>query len=137
MTVRLAKFIADCGVASRRDAEKLIESGRVSVDGIVINTPVFFVDGDEQIVVDGKIIKKNNYETELLVNETIFSSPFDIVKPDKLKRLSKDEIEILNLFYIYGYSYKEISKIKNEKPETIRKRRNRAVSRIRRKDYGI
>lgn len=60
MTVRLAKFIADCGVASRRDAEKLIESGRVSVDGIVINTPVFFVDGDEQIVVDGKIIKKNN-----------------------------------------------------------------------------
>ena len=60
MTVRLAKFIADCGVASRRDAEKLIESGRVSVDGIVINTPVFFVDGDEQIVVDGEVIKKNN-----------------------------------------------------------------------------
>ena len=84
-----------------------------------------------------KINEKNNYETELLVNETIFSSPFDIVKPDKLKALSKDEIEILNLFYIYGYSYKEISKIKNEKPETIRKRRNRAVSKIRRKDYGL
>ena len=60
MTVRLAKFIADCGVASRRDAEKLIESGRVSVDGIIINTLVFFVDGDEQIVVDGEVIKKNN-----------------------------------------------------------------------------
>lgn len=57
--IRLAKFIADCGVASRRDAENLIKSGRVSVNGEVINTPVFFVGGDEKICVDGKMIKKD------------------------------------------------------------------------------
>lgn len=84
-----------------------------------------------------KINEMNSFETELSVNETIFSSPFDVIKTSELKALSKDEIEILNLFYIYGYSYKEISKMKNEKVETIRKRRNRAVSKIRRKDYGL
>ena len=57
MTVRLAKFIADCGVASRRDAEKLITSGAVSVDGVVINTPVFFVTEKSNVVVNGKKIK--------------------------------------------------------------------------------
>ena len=84
-----------------------------------------------------KINEMNSFETELSVNETIFSSPFEAIKQDELNALSKDEIEILNLFYIYGYSYKEISKMKNEKVETIRKRRNRAVSKIRRKDYGL
>ena len=49
MGVRIAKYIADCGVASRRDAEKIIESGVVTVNGVVINTPVFFVDDDDVV----------------------------------------------------------------------------------------
>lgn len=56
MKQRLAKFIADCGIASRRDAEKLITSGVVTVNGVVVDTPVFFVDGTEEIVVNGKKI---------------------------------------------------------------------------------
>lgn len=59
MTVRLAKFIADCGVASRRDAEKLILSGKVVVDGNVVDTPVFFVDENSKVCVNGKEIKPN------------------------------------------------------------------------------
>lgn len=59
MTVRLAKFIADCGVASRRDAEKLILSGKVIVDGNVVDTPVFFVDENSKVCVNGKEIKPN------------------------------------------------------------------------------
>ena len=38
MSIRLAKFIADCGVASRRGAEDLIKSGHVIVDGKVPST---------------------------------------------------------------------------------------------------
>ena len=64
MTMRLSKFIADCGVASRRGAEDLIESGHVSVNGEIVNTPVFFVNGDEKICVDGKEIK-NHTEIKL------------------------------------------------------------------------
>lgn len=56
MTIRLAKFIADCGVASRRDSEKLIESGVVSVNGNVIDTPVFFVNDSDKVCVNGKEI---------------------------------------------------------------------------------
>lgn len=56
MTTRIAKFIADCGIASRRDAEKLIAAGRVSVNGAVIDTPVHFVLPDDTILVDGKQI---------------------------------------------------------------------------------
>lgn len=64
MKTRIAKFIADSGVASRRSAERLIESGAVAVDGVVITSPVFFVDGTEKITVDGKPIQKHS-ATEL------------------------------------------------------------------------
>ncbi|GHT93488.1 hypothetical protein FACS1894122_08790 [Alphaproteobacteria bacterium] len=59
---RLAKRIAESGRASRREAERLIESGRVSVDGRVINTPVFFVDESCEICVDGESISTKSEE---------------------------------------------------------------------------
>ena len=64
MKIRLAKFIADCGIASRRGAEDLINQGVVSVNGQVVDSPVFFVEGDEKICVNGKDIKKKD-ETKL------------------------------------------------------------------------
>lgn len=60
MKSRLAKFIADCGVASRRGAEDLIKSGVVSVNGVVVDTPVFFVDYGDVVCVSGKEIKKED-----------------------------------------------------------------------------
>ena len=57
MTMRLSKYIADSGIASRRGAEDLIVSGAVSVNGKVIDTPVFFVEGNEKIAVNGVEIK--------------------------------------------------------------------------------
>lgn len=54
--MRIAKKIAESGVASRREAERLIEEGRVSVDGEVVTTPVFFVDDSQEIAIDGKPI---------------------------------------------------------------------------------
>jgi 23S rRNA pseudouridine2605 synthase len=37
--VRLAKYLAHAGVASRRAAERLVEDGRVTVDGVVVRDP--------------------------------------------------------------------------------------------------
>lgn len=56
MTIRIAKYIADCGIASRRDAEKMIADNRVSVNGAIIDTPVFFVTSSDVVCVDGKQI---------------------------------------------------------------------------------
>ena len=36
---RVAKFIANSGLSSRRDAERMISEGRVQVDGKTINSP--------------------------------------------------------------------------------------------------
>ena len=54
MKQRIAKFIAESGIASRRVAEELIASGAVTVNGIQIDTPVFFVDEKDDVVIDGK-----------------------------------------------------------------------------------
>jgi 23S rRNA pseudouridine2605 synthase len=49
---RIAKVLAHAGVCSRRDAEKLIGEGRVSVDGHVLTTPAFKVSPTADIRVD-------------------------------------------------------------------------------------
>ncbi|MFW2436770.1 MAG: pseudouridine synthase [Parvibaculales bacterium] len=53
---RIAKVLARVGVASRRDAEKMITDGRVSVNGRKLNTPAFNVTDKDHISVDGKPI---------------------------------------------------------------------------------
>jgi 23S rRNA pseudouridine2605 synthase len=55
---RIAKYLASAGVASRRDVERLITDGRVSVDGKVLDTPAFKVTGREKILVDGRPISR-------------------------------------------------------------------------------
>lgn len=51
---RIAKRIARAGLCSRRDAEKWIDAGRVSIDGVVITTPAIVVQPHQNIQVDGK-----------------------------------------------------------------------------------
>jgi 23S rRNA pseudouridine2605 synthase len=53
MKTRIAKFLADNGVASRRLAEQMILSGRVSINSVKIDTPVFFVNDGDTVELDG------------------------------------------------------------------------------------
>lgn len=64
MTVRIAKFLSDNGVASRRGAEKLISDGAVAINGKVIYSPVNFVNENDVVTVNGKAVSKKT-ETEL------------------------------------------------------------------------
>ena len=54
MSERIAKYMARLGICSRREAEKLILQQRVSVNGQVIESPAFNVDGSEKILLDGE-----------------------------------------------------------------------------------
>ena len=54
MAERLAKFMARSGICSRRDAEELIKQQRVTVNGEIVTTPAFNVNGDETILFDGE-----------------------------------------------------------------------------------
>lgn len=57
MSVRLQKFLADAGVASRRAGEQFILAGRVTVNGQVIRLLGSKVDpAHDQVAVDGKVV---------------------------------------------------------------------------------
>lgn len=51
---RIAKYLARAGIASRRDAEKLIADGKVKLNGKVVATPATFVAPGDRISVEGK-----------------------------------------------------------------------------------
>jgi 23S rRNA pseudouridine2605 synthase len=55
---RIAKVMARAGLCSRRDAERWIESGRVSVNGKAIDSPALNVLPSDKIIVDGKPMNK-------------------------------------------------------------------------------
>lgn len=54
--MRIAKFIASAGICSRRQAEKLIKRGEVTVDGQVIASPALNIDDSNSVKVYGKKI---------------------------------------------------------------------------------
>ena len=51
---RVAKRIARSGYCSRRDAERLIATGRVAVDGEVLESPAVTVTDTNRITIDGE-----------------------------------------------------------------------------------
>ena len=63
-TDRIAKVMARAGVASRRDAERMILERRVSVNGKVIDSPALDVSPADRIMVDGKKLDEKQ-ETRL------------------------------------------------------------------------
>jgi 23S rRNA pseudouridine2605 synthase len=51
--MRLAKFLAHGGVASRRRAEEIVAAGRVTVSGEVVTDPARNVGAGDDVRVDG------------------------------------------------------------------------------------
>ena len=57
--MRLQKYLADAGIASRRKCEQLIEEGRVKLNGAVAEISMNVNDGDV-VTLDGKRVRANN-----------------------------------------------------------------------------
>ena len=53
---RVAKMLARAGVASRREVERLIEAGRVALNGQVLTTPAVKVEAGDILTVDGAVV---------------------------------------------------------------------------------
>jgi 23S rRNA pseudouridine2605 synthase len=78
--MRLNKIIADSGVTSRRGADELIESGRVSVNGLVIRELGSKFDPDlVQVMVDGETITRSMSKSYLVLHKPkgVLSTMFD------------------------------------------------------------
>lgn len=68
--IRLQKYIADCGVASRRGAEELIKAGRVKVNGEIIREMGVKVDEENDVVeFDGQRLKQQNKLVYIMLNK--------------------------------------------------------------------
>lgn len=93
MNERLQKFMASCGVASRRKCEKLIEEGRVTVNGIVITELGFKVDCNKDYVeLDGKPIKMEERKVYIALNK-----PKGYITASSDNRGRKTVIDLLKL----------------------------------------
>ena len=64
--MRLVKFLAHAGVASRRGAEGLIAAGHVSVGGEVVTNPATDVDESSGVAVDGRPVSPEQREVHAL-----------------------------------------------------------------------
>lgn len=64
--MRLAKFLAHSGVASRRAAEDLVRAGRVTVGGRVVTDPARDVDESSGVQVDGERVAPEPLEVHIL-----------------------------------------------------------------------
>lgn len=68
--IRLNKLIADSGVSSRRQADRLIEEGHVSVNGKrVFELGVKVDPAHDKVMVDGKLLKQQQQKLYLLFNK--------------------------------------------------------------------
>jgi 23S rRNA pseudouridine2605 synthase len=64
--MRLAKFLAHAGVASRRAAEEIVRDGRVTVDGAVVTDPARDVDEPNVVELDGGRVEPEPREVHAL-----------------------------------------------------------------------
>jgi len=66
---RINHFLAHCGLCSRREADRWIEAGRVSINGQLLETPGLSVQPGDQVMVDGKLVKPQQGHVYILYNK--------------------------------------------------------------------
>jgi 23S rRNA pseudouridine2605 synthase len=69
--VRLAKFLAHSGVASRRAAETIIRSGRVTVDGVTVQDPARDVSSEHTVTLDGRPVCEESTRAVYVLNKPL------------------------------------------------------------------
>lgn len=88
MEVRINKFLAEAGVASRRQADKLVESGQVTINGIKAKNADKVKDGDK-VCVKGKQVFMQDEK-----HVVAFYKPEGVTctKQDKYAKVTIDEV---------------------------------------------
>lgn len=64
--IRLNKYLSEAGVCSRREADRLVEAGRVEVDGKPALVGMQIEEG-QQVTLDGKVIQKERADQTILL----------------------------------------------------------------------
>lgn len=87
--MRINKYIAQAGVASRRKADELIENGNVKVNGAVMKEPGYDVQEGDKVEVNGRVVEGQQKLVYVLVNK-----PFGVITSAKDE---KDRVTVMEL----------------------------------------
>lgn len=100
MKERLQKYMARCGVASRRKCEEIIFQGRVHVNGKKV-TDITIIDDEKDIVkVDGKVIKPKDKKIYIMLNKPV--EVITSVKDEHNRKTVLDVVKIKERIYPVG-----------------------------------
>ncbi len=88
--MRLNKYLAHCGIASRRKAAEIIKNKEVTVNDAIINHPAYEVKEEDVIKYNGKIIKPEKNLVYILMNK-----PKNIITSLKDEKGRKTVMDIL------------------------------------------
>lgn len=88
--IRLNKYLADAGICSRREADRLIEEGKVLVDGVTAAMGTKVMPG-QKVICDGKTVGEKEEPVFLIVNK-----PKGIVCTTSDKDHAENIVEFLN-----------------------------------------
>lgn len=101
MEERLQKYMARCGVASRRRSEEIIASGKVKVNNTVITEPGFKIDfNSDSVEVDGKLIKPEEKKLYIALNKP--AGYISSVSDEKGRRTIMELVEVEERIYPIG-----------------------------------
>ena len=89
--LRLQKYLAQCGVSSRRGAEQIIQEGRVTVNGTVVTEMGIKVKKGDKVTVDGQVVKQEKIKYYILLNKP--AGVLSSVKDDRGRECVVDLIE--------------------------------------------
>ncbi|MBQ8827956.1 MAG: rRNA pseudouridine synthase [Clostridia bacterium] len=92
---RLQKYLAGCGVASRRASEVIIADGRVTVNGKVITDPAVKVKKGDTVCVDGKKISLESKKVYIMMNKPV--GVLSSAKDDRDRKCVVDLVEGVNV----------------------------------------
>lgn len=90
--MRINKYLASCGLASRRKAEELILNGKVVVNGNTVRELAFDVDEkSDKVYVDGKVVKLKSDKVYYMLNK-----PVGVISASSADHGDKTVIELID-----------------------------------------
>lgn len=69
--MRINKYIANAGIASRRKADELIKAGKVKVNGKVMSQPGYDVADSDEVLVEGKPVQSTENKVYYAMNKPL------------------------------------------------------------------